>query len=239
MYQLAETQDSRIAQYSFGKSITQFGMTVYSCTNAREGKKIFGNDPDPVKEYVLDSQLDLVNAHMEKYPNGKVAEMEDIVREIGIYNQVHYRTVAFGSTWKSDSLKPAHVSILYHNGSHTSFRYTGINRMTSMESGGLITCSGFDSKECTGRKVHFLKESDSFTPQAVGSIIVPMHACWYHQTKLVQHFPFPISDPTTVQITVEKPTVIVEFYQGEPDIESFTTTWMEQVEEGLIEIVNR
>ena len=47
--QYATTKDSRIAQYSFGRSISQFGVTVYSCTSAREGKKIFGNDPDPTK----------------------------------------------------------------------------------------------------------------------------------------------------------------------------------------------
>ena len=28
-----------------------------------------------------------------------------------------------------------------------------------------------------------------------------------------QHYPFPISDITTIQLTVDKPTVIVEFYQ--------------------------
>ena len=44
MYQLANTPDHRIAQYTFGKSISQFGMTVFSCNKAREGKKIFGND---------------------------------------------------------------------------------------------------------------------------------------------------------------------------------------------------
>ena len=44
MYQLAETKDSRIAQYSFGRSIAQYGMTVFSCTSARKGKKIFGNE---------------------------------------------------------------------------------------------------------------------------------------------------------------------------------------------------
>ena len=117
--QYATTKDSRIAQYSFGKSISQFGVTVYSCTNARDGKKIFGNDPDPEKEYVLDSQTDIVTAHIAANPNGKVAAMQDVIREIGIYNQVHYRTVAFGSTWRSDSLKPAHLSIIYHNGAYT------------------------------------------------------------------------------------------------------------------------
>ena len=64
MYQLAETQDSRIAQYSFGRSISQCGMTVFSCTSAREGKKIFGNDPDPTTEIILDSTDDIVSAHL-------------------------------------------------------------------------------------------------------------------------------------------------------------------------------
>ena len=169
--QYATTKDSRIAQYSFGKSISQFGVTVYSCTNARDGKKIFGNDPDPEKEYVLDSQTDIVTAHIAANPNGKVAAMQDVIREIGIYNQVHYRTVAFGSTWRSDSLKPAHLSIIYHNGAYTHMRMPGICRLTSQEAGGVIACCGYDTKVATGRKVHFLKESDSFTPHGVGSII--------------------------------------------------------------------
>ena len=100
MYQLANTPDHRIAQYTFGKSISQFGMTVFSCNKAREGKKIFGNDPDPEREYVLDSQTDLVKAHIEANPDGKVAAMKDVIEEIVIYNQIHYRTVTFGSTWK-------------------------------------------------------------------------------------------------------------------------------------------
>jgi len=237
--QYATTKDSRIAQYSFGRSISQFGVTVYSCVSARNGKKIFGNDPDPTTEIILDSTDDIVTEHIKNNPNGKVAGYEDIIRECGQTYQVHYRTVSFGSTWKSDSLKPAGYSIVYHNGAHTNFRFPGINRLTSMEKGGIVACSGFDSKESTGRKVHFLKKSDSFTPHGKGSIIVAMHDCWYHQTKLVQHYPFPISESDTVQITVDKPTVIVEFYKGEPDVRSFTTAWLEQIEEGLIEIVNR
>ena len=47
MYDLASTQDSRIAQYTFGRSIAQFGVSVFSCDKARKGKKVFGNDPDP------------------------------------------------------------------------------------------------------------------------------------------------------------------------------------------------
>ena len=153
--------------------------------------------------------------------------------------QVHYRTVSFGSTWKSCSLKPAGYSIIYHNGAHTNFRFPGLNSLTSMEGGGVVACSGFDSKVSTGRKIHFIKENDSFTPQSVGSILVPMHDCWYHKTLLRQHYPFPISDATTIQITVDKPTVIVEFYQEQPDVAQFTTDWLNQIEDGLIEIVNR
>ena len=239
MYQLAETKDSRIAQYSFGKSISQFGMTVFSCNKAREGKKIFGNDPDPTKEVMLETQDDIISGHITNNPNGKVAGYEDIIRECGHTYQVHYRTVSFGSTWKSCSLKPAGYSIVYHNGAHTNFRFPGINRLTSLESGGVAACSGFDSKVATGRKIHFIKETDSFTPHGVGSILVPMHDCWYHKTLLRQHYPFPISDTTTIQLTVDKPTVIVEFYQGEPDVGQFTTDWLNQIEDGLIEIVTR
>ena len=237
--QYATTKDSRIAQYSFGRSISQFGMTVYSCTTAREGKKIFGNDPDPAKEYVLDSQTDLVNAHIAANPNGKVAAVEDVIRTIGLSQQIHYRTVSFGSTWKSDSLKPAHLSIIYHNGAYTHMRMPGIARLTSLEPNGLIACSGYDDLSTTGRKVHFYKENDVFTPQAVGNTLVPMHDVWYHNTKLTQHFPFVVSEPDSVQITIDKPTVIVEFTKEEPDVKEFTTSWMNQIEEGLIEIVSR
>ena len=38
IYALAESQDARIAQYTFGKSIAQFGVSVFSCNNARKGK---------------------------------------------------------------------------------------------------------------------------------------------------------------------------------------------------------
>ena len=239
MYQLVETQDSRIAQYSFGKSISQYGMTVFSCNSARKGKKIFGNDPDPTTEIMVQTQDDIISAHIKDNPNGKVAGYEDIIRECGHTYQVHYRTVSFGSTWKSCSLKPAGYSIVYHNGAHTNFRFPGLNRLTSMESKGVVACSGFDSKIATGRKIHFLKENDSFTPQDSGSIIVAMHDCWYHKSYVKQHYPFPISDTTTIQITVDKPTVIVEFTMSEPDVGQFTTDWLNQIEDGLIEIVTR
>ena len=113
MQELATTQDARISQYSFGQSVSQFGMTVYSCTSAREGKKIFGNDPDPTTEIMVETQDDIISAHIANNPNGKVAGYEDIIRECGNTYQVHYRTVSFGSTWKSCSLKPAGYSIVY------------------------------------------------------------------------------------------------------------------------------
>ena len=239
MQELATTPDARISAYSFGQSISQFGVTVYSCKSAREGKKIFGNDPDPTTEIMVETQDDIISAHIASNPNGKVAGYEDIIRECGNTYQVHYRTVSFGSTWKSCSLKPAGYSIVYHNGAHTNFRFPGLNRLTSMEKGGVVACSGFDSKVATGRKIHFIKETDSFTPHGIGSIIVPMHDCWYHKTLLRQHYPFPISDATTIQLTVDKPTVIVEFYEGEPDVGEFTKLWLNQIEDGLIEIVTR
>ena len=239
MQYYATTKDSRIAQYSFGRSISQSGMTVFSCTSANKGKKIFGNDLDPVKEYVLDSQTDLVKAHIAENPKGKVAAMEDVIREIGIYNQVHYRTVTFGSTWKSDSLKPAHLSIVYHDGAYTHMRMPGIARLTSLEDNGVIACSGLDDSSTVNRIVHNIKEPSAFTPRSVGNILVPMFDVWYHKTRLAQHLPFVISEPDEVQINVTKPTVIVEFTKEEPDVKSFTTSWMNQIEEGLIEIVNR
>ena len=48
-----------------------------------------------------------------------------------------------------------------------------------------------------------------------------------------------MSEPDSVQITIDKPTVIVEFTKEEPNVEEFTTSWMNQIEEGLIEIVSR
>ena len=66
MYQLVETQDSRIAQYSFGKSISQYGMTVFSCNSARKGKKIFGKSSDDA-EIILKKEFD-VTLNLEDKP---------------------------------------------------------------------------------------------------------------------------------------------------------------------------
>ena len=239
MQELATTQDARISQYSFGQSISQFGVTVYSCKFAKQGKKIFGNDPDPVLEIVLPSQDDIVTEHIKKYPKGIVASIEDEVRDCGKYLQVHHRTVMFGSTWRSDSLRPAHRSLLYHNGSHTHFRFNGLARMISQEEHGISSCQGYEDMHATNRRCHFYKESGAFTPTGKGSILVPMHDCWFHKQKLKQHFPYPVSVDHTVQITVDKPTLIIEFTREEPDVAEFARTWLQQVEDGLIEIIDR
>ena len=66
-----------------------------------------------------------------------------------------------------------------------------------------------------------------------------MHDCWYHQQKLAQHFPFPISEIDTVQITIDKPTVIVEFYQEEPDVAAVYAVMVKSNRGWIIEIVTR
>ena len=91
----------------------------------------------------------------------------------------------------------------------------------------------------TNRRCHFYEESGAFTPTGKGSILVAMHDCWFHQQKLIQHFPYPVSVDHTVQITVEKPTLIIEFTREEPDVAEFARTWLQQVEDGLIEIIDR
>ena len=86
-----------------------------------------------------------------------------------------------------------------------------INRLTSLDENGLVACSGFEDKTATNRLIHYVTESGYFTPHEIGSIIVPMHDLYYHNTKVVQHLPFIVSDPDKVLLTVDKPTVIVEF----------------------------
>ena len=60
-------------------------MTVFACNDARKGKKIFGNDPDPTTEIMLETQDDIISAHIANNPNGKVAGYEDIIRECGTH----------------------------------------------------------------------------------------------------------------------------------------------------------
>ena len=84
------------------------------------------------------------------------------------------------------------------------------------------------------------ENSNSFTPASIGSIIVPMNDIYYHKKKVYQHYPFPISELDTVQISVDKPTLVLEFITDQqPDVAQFTQSWLNQIEEGLIEIVDR
>ena len=46
MYDITTNKSYDIAAYGFGKKIEQHGFEILSCVSAREGKKIFGNDPD-------------------------------------------------------------------------------------------------------------------------------------------------------------------------------------------------
>ena len=90
------------------------------------------------------------------------------------------------------------------------------------------------------RKVHLIEEHDSFTPNPSGSIIVAMKDIYYYKKKVYAHYPFPVWEPVTVQITVDEPTLILEFLiNEEPDVGHFTQSWLNQIEEGLIEIVDR
>ena len=95
-----------------------------------------------------------------------------------------------------------------------------------------------EDKTATNRVTRFMKESGSCTPHGVGSIIVSMHDCYYHKTKIAQHLPFVISDPEEVMITIDKPTVIVEFTKEEPNVSEFTRTWLNQIEDGLIQSIH-
>ena len=123
---LTQIQDSRIAEYSFGRVINAVGLNIFSSTNARLGKKLFGNDPDPLKEVVLDDHSEIVRQWIADHPGGPVDTNQDVIFGLGDTLQVHHRTVMFGSTWKSDSLKPANKSFLYHDGAYTHFRFPGL-----------------------------------------------------------------------------------------------------------------
>tara|TARA_Y100001963_G_scaffold160011_1_gene267036 strand:+ start:67 stop:453 length:387 start_codon:yes stop_codon:yes gene_type:complete len=128
---------------------------------------------------------------------------------------------------------------VYHNGAYTHFRFPGLARLISEEEGGVVSCQGFEDLHATNRRVYFYEKNGAFTPAGNGSILVPMHDCWYNQQKLAQHFPFSITDSTMVQITVDKPTIVIEFTREEPDVAEFGRTWLQQIEDGLIEIVDR
>lgn len=237
---VTQIKDARIAEYTFGRTIIKDGINVFSCVDAHDGKRIFGNDPDPLKEIVLDSQTQFVIDWINEHPGGVVDQQQEVIFGLGENSfQVHHRTVMFGSTWRSDSLKPATKSLIYHAGTFTHFRATGLARMTSLEDKGVAACSGFESRAATNRKIIHVNGNCKFTPTSVGSILVPMFDGWYHRTKMPQHFPFLVTEPEEVTITLDSPGIIIEFTKEEPDVVKFTREWLDQVEKGLIEIVDR
>lgn len=236
---LTQIKDARIAEYTFGRTIIKDGINVFSCVDAHEGKRIFGNDPDPLKEIVLDSQTQLVIEWINEHPGGIVDQQQEFIFSLGDTLQVHHRTVMFGSTWRSDSLKPANKSFVYHAGAFTHFRFPGLARMTSLQDKGVVACSGFENRAATNRRIIHVDGSCKFTPVSVGSILVPMFDGWYHRTKMPQHFPFLVTEPEEITITLDSPGVVIEFTKEEPDVARFSREWLSQVDSGLIEITNR
>ena len=95
---LTQIQDSRIAEYSFGRVIESVGLNIFSCTDALLGKKLFGNDPDPLKEIVLEDHSEIVRQWITDHPGGPVDKHQDLIFGLGDTLQVHHRTVMFGST---------------------------------------------------------------------------------------------------------------------------------------------
>ena len=93
----------------------------------------------------------------------------------------------------------------------------------------------------TNRKVHVIENSDKLLHQpGIGSIIVPMNDIYYHKKKGVRTLS--ISDIRTRYCTDNnnKPTLVLEFITDQqPDVAQFTQSWLNQIEEGLIEIVDR
>ena len=56
---------------------------------------------------------------------------------------------------------------------------------------------------------------------------------------MYQHFPFTVSELDTIKITSDEPNVLIEFTDAEPNVSEFLNSWLDQVERGLIEIVDR
>jgi hypothetical protein len=234
-----QIQDSRIAEYSFGRVINSVGVNVFSSTDARLDKKIFGNDPDPIKEVVLDNHTNVVQDWIAEHPGGLVDQKQEIILGLGDAMQVHHRSVMFGSSWKSDSIASPNVSMIYHSGSFTHFRFPGLARLRSLGEGGNCACSGFENRSTLHRKVHVVDTKLTFTPSNVGAILVPLRDAWYHNTKMRIHFPFLVSEPDTVTISMDEPGLVLEFTDEEPNVAEFLRSWLDQVERGLIEIVDR
>jgi len=229
-------KDYRIAQIGFGLEINQNEFNILSCTYAKEGKKIFGNDPDSL-QYV--ANLDCIDKYIKENPNGKVCEIQDFLKQYPRYI-LHNRSTFFGTKWKSENVisRKHNKYFLYHPGSYTHFKVEGLTRLTSMENNGSSFCAGRQDSKTTSRRVHTFMESGVFTPAHVDSIIIPSEDCFYHKTKMQQHYAFKVTLPDTVQITVTKPTWFIEFTNEPVDIDYYTYEFLKQIDEGLVEILD-
>lgn len=236
---LTQLQDARIAEYSFGRTISSHGVNVFSSTDARLGKRIFGNDPDPLQEVVVDNHTEQIQQWIADHPGGPVDQAQETIFDIDHNLQLHHRSLMFGSTWKSDSLVPAGKSLIYHAGAWTNFRVPGLARLTSKDEHGVCCCSGFENRAVKNRKFHRVENEINFTPTSVGSILIPLFDGFYHKTKLRQHFPFLVSEPDTIILSLDQPGVVMEITTEEVDQVKMLDDWLSQVEEGLIEIVDR
>lgn len=231
-----EYKDYRIAQIGFGFEIIQNGYNILSCTYAKKGKKIFGNDPDSLN-YL--ANFECLDKYLQEHPNGKVAEIEDFLRKYPRFI-LHNRSTFFSTTWKSENIisKKENKYFLYHPGSYTHFKVEGLTRLTSMEDDGCSFCAGRDDTQIVSRKVHTFTENGTFTPAHVDSIIVPSEDCFYHKTKMMKHYPFRVTLEDTVQITVDKPTWFIEFTNEPVDVDYYSYDFLKQIDAGLVEILD-
>ena len=237
MFDVSENKSYDIAAYGFGKKIEQHGFEILSCVSARQGKKIFGNDPDITE---VKPEFDLLTDWVEKNPAGKVAANEELLRKYGYDDAtVHHRTVLFTSQWRTDALNMPDHSLLYHAGAYSQFKMPGVCRLTSVEKDGSSVCVGpLDAKNYQ-RKVYKFDTSGRFKPETEGSIIVPTEDCYIQGFLLKKHFAFKCTVTDWQSFNVTKPTYLIEFTTNEVNAAEAGRQWLQQFEDGLIEFVDR
>ncbi len=237
MYDITTNKSYDIAAYGFGTKIEQHGFEILSCVSAREGKKIFGNDPD-ITEVV--PEFDILADWITKNPSGKVAANEDLIRKYGLHNAtVHHRSILFTSKWKSDALTMPDHSLLYYPGSYSQYKLPGVVRLTSQEKDGSSVCVGPLDAKNYARYVYKIDESTTFKPKTVGSIIVPTEDCFVQGFKLNQHMAFKCSVDEWQSLNITKAMYLLEFTTNEVNAVECGRQWLQQFEDGLIEFVSR
>ncbi len=237
MYDISENKSYDIAAYGFGKKIEQHGFEILSCLSARQGKKIFGNDPDIVE---VVPEFDILADWISKNPGGKVEAGETLIRKYGLHNAtVHHRSILFTSKWKSDALSMPDHSLLYHAGSYSQYKLPGVVRLTSQEADGSSVCIGPKNGDNFQRYVHKIDESTTFKPKTLNSIILPTEDCYLQGFKLKQHFAFKCTVDEYQSLNITKPMYIIEFTTNPVNAVECGRQWLQQFEDGLIEFVDR